>query len=30
MREKGYGFKQSLQMVKAKRPIVNPNYGFQN
>lgn len=30
MREKGYGFKQAMQLVKGRRPIINPNYGFQN
>jgi hypothetical protein len=30
MREKGYSFAQSFQSVKKKRPIVNPNYGFQS
>lgn len=30
MRTKGLSFKQSLELTRAKRNIVNPNYGFQN
>ena len=30
MRDKGYSFKHSLQLVRSRRPIVNPNYGFQD
>jgi hypothetical protein len=29
MTEKGQSFKQAFSIVKARRPIVNPNYGFQ-
>ena len=30
MRTKNIGFKQCLELIRSKRPIVNPNYGFQN
>lgn len=29
MREKGFSFQQGLGYVRARRGIVNPNYGFQ-
>ena len=30
MREKGFTLKQGIEYVRKKRPIVNPNYGFQS
>ena len=30
MKEKGYSFKSGLQLVKSKRKVANPNYGFQD
>lgn len=30
MREKGFTMSQGIQYVRSRRPIINPNYGFQN
>lgn len=29
MKEKGYGLQQAMGLVRSRRPIINPNYGFQ-
>ena len=29
MKEKGYGLQQAIGIVRSRRPIINPNYGFQ-
>jgi hypothetical protein len=30
MREKSFTLQQGIQYVRSKRPIINPNYGFQS
>jgi hypothetical protein len=30
MKEKSFNLNQAMQLVRSKRSIVNPNYGFQN
>lgn len=30
MKEKGFTLQQGTQYVRSRRPIINPNYGFQN
>lgn len=30
MREKSFSLQQGIMYVRSKRPIINPNYGFQN
>jgi hypothetical protein len=30
MRNEGLSFKQALEYVRNRRPIICPNYGFQN
>ncbi len=29
MKEKGFSLQQGINYVRSRRPIINPNYGFQ-
>ena len=30
MKTEGYSFTQALELVRSRRSIINPNFGFQN